>query len=216
MSHPIFNPQATVFIVDDDASVLSGLSRLVRSAGLNVHTFSSAEAFFKTATFSSNQPICLLVDLQMPDMGGLEVQSRLRHHPSQCAIIFISGNGDIPSTVQAMKHGAVTFLQKPCDATALLQAIHEALQKHEQVILNRNRVGDVRKRIASLSDRELEVMTWVITGALNKQIACELDIVEKTVKVHRARVLEKMRVSSVAELVRLCDLVGIKPAVPSP
>ena len=212
MSHP----NATVFIVDDDAAVLTGLSRLVRSLGMKAQTFASAEEFFKTATFSANQPICLLVDLQMPGMGGLEVQSRLRHHPSQCPIIFISGNGDIPSTVQAMKHGAVTFLQKPCDDTLLLQAINEAILQHEQVIRNRGREGDVRERIASLSERELEVMTWVITGALNKQIAGALDIVEKTVKVHRARVLEKMRVNSVAELVRLCDLVGIKPATPSP
>lgn len=202
----------TVFIVDDDTSVLNGLSRLVRSAGMTAQAFSSASEFLSSAVFPESSACCLVVDLQMPTMGGLELQSQFRRHPEKCPVIFISGNGDIPSTVQAMKNGAVTFLQKPVDDTILLRAIQEALLQHERMIQNRSRKEDVRHRMASLSERELEVMRWVITGAINKHIASELSITEKTVKVHRSRVMEKMLATSVAELVRLCDLGGVKPA----
>jgi FixJ family two-component response regulator len=148
----------------------------------------------------------------MPGIGGLELQRELAADPAPCPVIFISGNGDIPATVQAMKQGAVTFLSKPFDHDELLQAIHEAVTRQRDLLATTSRVGEVRRRIGLLSGRESEVMAWVISGALNKQIAGELGIVEQTVKVHRARVMEKMQVVSVAELVRLCDLAGFKPA----
>ncbi len=202
----------TVYIVDDDPSVLTGLSRLVRSAGMQALPFRSAEEFLRSTKAPFTHPACLVLDLQMPGISGLDLQQHLRRHPAQCPIIFISGNADIPSTVRAMKHGAITFLQKPFDDSDLLQALQEALKQHEQVLKHQGRQLEIQRKIDSLTEREREVMSWVITGALNKQIAAGLGIVEQTVKVHRARVLEKMEVTSVAELVRLCHLVDIAPA----
>jgi FixJ family two-component response regulator len=149
---------------------------------------------------------------RMPGIGGLELQRELAADPSPCPVIFISGDGDIPTTVQAMKQGAVTFLPKPFDQDDLLKAIDEALNRQRELLATTSRVSAVRDRIESLSGREREVMAWVISGALNKQIAGELGIVEQTVKVHRARVMEKMRVVSVADLVRLCDTAGFQSA----
>lgn len=202
----------TVFIVDDDASVLRSLARLVRQAGYEAHTFSSAEEFLTTRTTPSSHPACLVVDLTMPGLSGLGLQQKLSASPTSCPVIFISGNGTIQTTVEAMKQGAVTFLSKPFDDEDLLQAIAEALAKHRQVLAHGAQVQAIRERICLLTERERAVMVWVITGALNKQIAGHLGIVEKTVKVHRARVMEKMRVTSVAELVRLCDAAGFAAA----
>ncbi|MEO7098620.1 MAG: response regulator [Luteolibacter sp.] len=203
----------TVFIVDDDASVLRSLSRLARQADYEPSTFSSAEEFLDSQTAPPQHPACLVLDLGMPGLGGLELQRKLSDSPMSCPVIFISGNGNIPSTVQAMKQGAVTFLSKPFDQKDLLQAIREALEKHRQLLAAGEQLHAIRGRIEHLTGREQEVMAWVITGALNKQIAAYLKIAEKTVKVHRARVMEKMRAVSVAELVRLCDTAGFEPAV---
>ncbi len=205
----------TVFIVDDDASICRSLARLVRQAGLDGRTYPSAEAFLETHPAPPSRPACLVVDLQMPGLSGLELQQRLLESHSSCPVVFISGNGDIPSTVRAMRQGAVTFLTKPFDNNDLLRAIGEGLEMHRATLAAGQQVSGIRERMKLLTDRELEIMSWVITGALNKQIAAELNVVEKTVKVHRARVLEKMQAHSVAELVRLCALVGFAAAEPS-
>lgn len=206
----------TVFIVDDDPSVLRSLARLVRQAAYQARMFSSAEEFLASQAVPPSQPACLVLDLTMPGLSGLELQQRHSSSPTACPIIFISGNGTIPATVEAMKRGAVTFLSKPFDDMDLLQSIAEALTKHRQILADGAQVQAIRDRISLLTDREREVMAWVITGALNKQIAGQLGIVEKTVKVHRARVLQKMGVTSVAELVRLCAAVGFAAAQPPP
>ncbi len=203
----------TVFIVDDDSSVCRSLSRLVRSAGLEARTFASAEEFLEDARLEALQrPACLVLDLQMPGIDGLKLQRELSTRPAPWPVIFISGNGDIPLTVQAMKQGAVTFLTKPFEDEDLLQSIFEALEIHRSSLTSATHVNAVRHRMDSLTEREREVMAWVITGALNKQIAGHLGISEKTVKVHRGRVMEKMHIASVAELVRLCETAGFEPA----
>lgn len=203
----------TVYIVDDDASVRRSLSRLVRQAGMETLDFASAEEYLLSSEKPLQQPACLVVDLQMPGLSGLDLQSELARRANKRPVIFISGNADIPSTVQAMRQGAVTFLTKPFEPAELLRAIDEALEKCRIQLATDAGMNDIAGRVGELTDREREVMSWVITGALNKQIAAELGIVERTVKVHRARVMEKMRVVSVAELVRLCDAVAFAPAV---
>lgn len=205
----------TVFIVDDDPSVRRSLSRLVRQAGLDGQAYDSAEAFLEAQPAPPTRPACLVVDLQMPGLSGLDLQQRLGKSHASFPVIFISGNGDIPSTVKAMRQGAVTFLSKPFDNDDLLRAIAEGLEKHRASLISDRQVNLIRERMKELTERELEVMSWVITGALNKQIAAELNVVEKTIKVHRARVLEKMQAQSVAELVRQCALVGFAAAVPT-
>lgn len=202
----------TVYIVDDDSSVRRSLSRIVRQAGFDARDFASAEDFLAARPLSATSPACLVLDLQMPGIGGLELQRELAAGPAPCPVIFISGNGDIPATVQAMKQGAVTFLPKPFGHDDLLKSIGEAVDRQRELLAAASRVRAVRERIEALSGREREVMAWVISGALNKQIAAELGIVEQTVKVHRARVMEKMQVVSVAQLVRLCDLAGFESA----
>jgi FixJ family two-component response regulator len=206
----------TIFIVDDDASVLRSIARVVRQSGYEARTFASAEEFLSSAPLLPPQPACLVVDLTMPGIGGLELQRQLAATPGACPVIFISGNGTIPATVQAMKQGAVTFLSKPFDNEDLLRAIAEAVAQHRKSLSANEELHLIRQRLERLTDREREVMAWVITGALNKQIASQLGIVEKTVKVHRARVLEKMGVNSVAELVRRCAAVGFAAAQTPP
>lgn len=209
----VSTPSETIYLVDDDPSVRRSLSRLVRQAGYEDQAFDSAEAFLAACPASFGHPSCAVVDLQMPGLSGLELQQRIKDHPAPCPVIFISGHGDIPSSVQAMRQGAVTFLTKPFDDEALLRAISEGLASHRGLLATTARESAASGRIAKLSDREREVMAWVITGALNKQIAGHLDIVEQTVKVHRSRVMEKLGVVSVAELVRLCDAAGFKGAI---
>jgi FixJ family two-component response regulator len=203
---------ATVFIIDDDSSVCRFLSRLVRQAGLEAHAFPSAEEFLLTFPGPVTHPACLVLDLKMPGLGGLELQRELASNPAPCPVIFISGNGDIPSTVQAMRQGALTFLTKPFENADLLHAVDEALEEHRRLLASSSQIHSIRDRIAHLTEREREVMAWVITGALNKQIADELGIAIQTVKLHRGRVMEKMHVVSVAELVRLCDSAGFQAA----
>jgi FixJ family two-component response regulator len=202
----------TIFIVDDDASVLRSLSRLLRQADYEPLAFSSAEQFLESQAAPPQHPACLVLDLGMPGLGGLELQRRLSDGPAPCPVIFISGIGDIPSTVEAMKQGAVTFLPKPFDNEDLLRAIAEALEQHRKSLATGARLHAIWSHIRHLTEREREVMAWVITGALNKQIASYLGIAEKTVKVHRARVMEKMHAISVAELVRLCHEAGFQAA----
>jgi FixJ family two-component response regulator len=197
----------TVFLVDDDASVLKALSRLLRTRGYEVRPFASSPAFL--AEHDASIPGCAVFDVSMPGLDGLELQEVLTTGGSQRPVIFLTGKGDIPTSVRAMRAGAIDFLTKPVRDTDLLAAIARA-EKDDASTRNRNaELKSINARLALLTPRELEVMTHVITGRLNKQIAGDLGTVEKTIKVHRGRVMEKMGVRSVADLVRLAEKVGI-------
>lgn len=197
-------PAAKVYIVDDDASFRKSLSRLMRSYGIEVRLFDSATSLFAEDLTALEG--CIVLDVRMPGLSGLEAQDKLNQLNSAVPIIFLTGHGDIPMSVQAMKKGASDFLTKPVDEQVLLSAIHKALTDGK-------RAETIRARLRTLTTREYEVMRHVISGELNKQIGADLDIVEKTVKVHRARMMEKMGVHSVAELVRLCAEAGVAPAM---
>lgn len=197
----------TVCLVDDDPSVLKALDRLLRSAGYRVEAFACPEAFL--SAYDREQAGCLLLDLTMPGMSGMEVQQRLNEAGAQLPIVFLTGQGDIPTSVRAIKDGAVDFLTKPVVDEALFAAIREALAKNAADRLSRVELALIRRRLVSLTPRELEVLKHVVAGKLNKQIAGELGTVEKTIKVHRARVMQKMKAKSLVELVRLAERVGI-------
>jgi FixJ family two-component response regulator len=193
----------TVFVVDDDPSVLRGLERLLRAAEYAVETFASARAFLESAPV--DRPGCVVVDLRMPELSGLDLQEELSRRGFPLPLIFLTGHGDVPSSVRAMKGGAVDFLSKPCDETDLLAAVERALARDSEARAARTEGEAVRARFAALTPREHEVCLLVAKGLLNKQIAAELGTSEKTVKVHRGRVMEKLGADSVADLVRLVD-----------
>lgn len=195
-----------VFVVDDDASVRKALARLVQSAGYQVTVFESAEQFLHDA--SPDAGACLVLDVRMPGLDGMELQKQLEARGITIPIIFITGHGDIPMSVRAMKAGAIDFLAKPFEDHILLDAIQSATARYEETKQAKAEIAQVQSRIESLTPREREVMSLVITGMLNKQIAYQLDISEKTIKVHRARVMDKMQAGSVAELVRLAEKVA--------
>jgi FixJ family two-component response regulator len=196
-----------VFVVDDDPSVRKGLTRLLHSSGYAVETFASAREFLAREPHPG--PSCLVLDVRMPGLTGLELQERLVAGGRRMSIVFVTGHVDVPKSVQAMKAGAVDLLTKPVDAEDLIAAVHRCLAKSAQDLSAETRVAEVQRRVKSLTAREMEVFALVVTGMLNKQIAGALGIGEKTVKVHRARVMDKMRAGSVAELVRLADTVGV-------
>ncbi|MBM2805647.1 MAG: DNA-binding response regulator [Deltaproteobacteria bacterium] len=203
------SPQPIVFLVDDDASVRRALTRLIKSAGhQQVQGFASAQAFLD-AKPQWVGPACLVLDIRMPGVSGLDLQSELLASNSILPIIFITGHGDIPMSVKAMKAGAVDFLPKPVGEKTLLPAIEQALARASRQRAEAAELQDIRRRLDSLTPREREVMGLVVTGMLNKRVAYELGTVEKTIKVHRARVMEKMEVGSLAELVRLAERLGI-------
>ena len=195
-----------VFVVDDDPDVLKSLARVLRSAGLAVAAFNSASDFLKQ--HDPRAAGCLVLDVAMPGLNGLELQQALTDKGSAIPIIFLTGRGDIPMSVQAMKGGAVDFLTKPIHDEDLLKAVHIALEKDRIERQTRAELDEIQERLATLTPREREVLTHVVSGQLNKQIANDLGTVEKTIKVHRARVMEKMKVNSVAELVRLTERLG--------
>jgi FixJ family two-component response regulator len=197
-----------VFIVDDDDAVRRALARLLGAAGYRVETFASARAFMERGQIDTG-PACLILDVQLPDASGLELQHALQASYDTLPIIFITGHGDIPMTVSAMKAGATDFLAKPVSETALLEAIDAALERSVHALANRGEIDAIQRRLDRLTPREREVLVLVVHGWLNKQVAIELGTVEKTVKVHRARVMEKMGANSLAELVRLSDKAGI-------
>lgn len=182
----------TVFIVDDDESVLGGLSRLVRSIGMNAETFASASEFLGRGPAEGN--CCIVLDLYMPGMGGMQLQDELSRMDYSPPIIFLTAHGDVPASVRTMKNGAVDFLQKPVEERDLLRAIEDALAKDRRLRSEQTVVREIRARLDTLTPRELEVLRYVIGGALNKQIAFELGIAEKTVKIHRGRMTKKMQV----------------------
>ena len=202
--------EAVVFVIDDDASVRKAMRRLLQSTGHQVEVYSSAEEFLQRPHYDG--PGCLILDVQMPGLTGIELQASLAKAGYFFPIIFVSGHSDIPISVKAMKAGAVDFLTKPFKDAALLEAVRVSLRKDGEARALREEGRSIQQRLQTLTEREREVLRWVIGGLLNKQIAYELGIGEKTVKVHRARVMQKMQSESVAELVRLVTKVGIVPA----
>lgn len=204
-------PMFTVFIVDDDAGVVKGLARLLRANEYDVQTFTSPEEFL--SRHDAALPGCALLDVSMPGIDGLELQRALSagtgsHRP----IVFLTGKGDVPTSVQAMKAGAVDFLTKPADDKAILAAIARAKREDNKARCDFAERAAIGRRVAALTPREREVLEHVVTGRLNKQIAGDLGTVEKTIKVHRSRMMAKMGVRTVADLVRLAERVGIGPA----
>jgi FixJ family two-component response regulator len=198
---------ATIAIVDDDPGVREGLSSLMRSAGWQVETFASAQEFM--ARPGVEAPSCLVLDLQLPGLSGLDLQKRMAEVGVEIPIVFLTGHGNIPDSVQAMKAGAVEFLTKPFDEQDLLQAIQEAIERDRRTRQQHADIRDLQNRHQSLTAREQEVMQQVISGLLNKQIASELNITEFTVKIHRGRVMHKMHAESLADLVRMAESLGI-------
>jgi RNA polymerase sigma factor (sigma-70 family) len=202
-------PIPMIFVVDDDPSVRKSLERLMKSVGFKVETFVSAEEFLQRKPYSG--PSCLVLDVRMPGLSGIDLQKELAQKEISLPIVFITGHGDIPMSVKAMKDGAVDFLPKPFDEKDLLSAIDQAIDRDVQSRKQQIEKAIIQRRLDTLTPREYQVLRWLITGMLNKQIAYELGITEKTVKVHRSRVMRKMGIVSVAELVRLAQKVEITP-----
>jgi FixJ family two-component response regulator len=199
---------AIVAIVDDDASVREGLQSLIRSAGWRVETFVSAQDFLGRR--GAEPPSCLILDLQLPGLSGLDLQKQMAEIGLEIPIVFLTGHGNIPASVQAMKAGAVEFLTKPLDEPKLLQAIQEAIESDRRTRQQHAEMRELRERYESLTAREQQVMQEVVSGRLNKQIAAELNITEFTVKIHRGHVMRKMRADSLADLVRMAESLGIR------
>ncbi len=202
---------SVVHVVDDDTSFLTAISRLLRASGFLVKTYSSAHEFLEQR--DADTPGCVLADLQMPKMNGLDLQSALAQTPNPLPILFLTGHGDIPSGVRAMRGGAEDFLEKRAPKKKLFDAVTRAFARDAREREERARRRELRARFDALSERELEVLSHVVRGRLNKQIAGDLGIHERTVKLHRTAITRKLRVQSVAELTRLTQEAGIFPSV---
>lgn len=206
MRGTVSNARPTIFVVDDDAAVRDALKLLLRSVGQAVETYSSGQEFIDA--YSEDRPGCLVLDIRMPGMSGLELQQKLNERHSILPIIFITGHGDVPMAVEAMQAGAVDFIQKPFRDQDLIDRINQALEKDSN---NRAALGernDIRRRLETLTPREREVLDLVVHGKANKVIAGDLKLSQRTVEIHRARVMEKMQASSLAHLVRMVLEVG--------
>jgi FixJ family two-component response regulator len=201
------NPAGTVFIVDDDASFLRSLSRLLSAVGYTVQTFESAQEFLNR--LSPEMSGCVVADLQMPGLNGLELQKALKLSANPLPVIFLTGQGDIPTTVMAMRGGAVDYLVKRAPKEELLAAVQQAFEHGAKERRQREHLRGLRRRFDQLSQRELEVLERVVLGWMNKQIAADLNIIERTVKLHRTNLTRKLGVQSVAELTRLVDEAGL-------
>lgn len=202
------NPDAIVWVVDDDASVREALESLIRSAGLRVETLASADEFLACPRVEA--PSCLVLDVRMPRLSGLDLQKRMAEINLQIPIVFITGHGDVRTSVRAMKAGAVEFLTKPFDDQDLLEAIQQAIKRDREARQHQAELGELRARYESLTPREREVMGRVVSGLLNKQVAAELGTSEITIKVHRAQVMHKMHAGSLADLVRMSEKLEIR------
>lgn len=199
-----------VFIVDDSSSVRKAMQRMLEASGIRAEAFESAQAFLEA--FDPDACGCLVLDVRMPGMGGLELQDSLAARGCALPIVFLTGHGSIEMGVQAMKHGAADFLTKPVERDRLIAAVQGAFEKSRAANKERTSLHSIEQRLASLTAREREVLEHLICGKLNKQVAFDLGTVEKTIKVHRSRIMQKMQVRSVAELVRLCHAAGVEPA----
>ena len=197
----------TVYVVDDDPEVLKAIERLLQSVGLNVATFSSPQQFLER--HDRNAPGCLVLDLALPGLSGLELQRALEQQASLLPIVFLTGRGDIASSVQAMKRGAADFLTKPVDDAELMAAIQTALARDHELRRVRMERDRIARRLATLTERERQVLERIVAGRLNKQIAAELGTVEKTIKFHRANLMRKMGVRVIADLVKLAERAGV-------
>jgi FixJ family two-component response regulator len=203
-------PNPTIFIIDDDSSMRRALSYLLQSAGYKVETYSSAEKFLQRDPYDGVG--CILLDVRMPGLSGMDLQEKLMRPDYMMPIIFLTGHGELSMGVHAMKKGAVDFLTKPCDDGQLLAAVNRAIEKDMQARGSYKQKQEIRRRIELLTPRENEILRYVITGLLNKQIAASLGIAEPTVKIHRGRIMEKLRAESVADLVRMAGKAGIEPS----
>jgi FixJ family two-component response regulator len=198
--------EPTVFIVDDDLSVRRSTERLIRAAGLKVQTFTSAREFLKQPPAPG--PACLVLDVRMPGLSGMDLQRELKQAGIHIPIVFITGHGDIPMSVRAMKAGAVEFLTKPFRSRSLLDAVRAAIERERSAYQEQSETGELRQRYEQLTPREREVMALVARGLLNKQVASELATTERTIKFHRANIMQKMHAESLADLVRMTEKLG--------
>jgi FixJ family two-component response regulator len=209
-SLPMATAKPIVFVVDDDAWVRESLETLIQDAGWQPETFATAQEFLdRPRTFT---PSCLVLDISLPGINGLELQRRVAFERAEMPIIFITGYGDVPMTVGAMKAGAVEFLTKPFNDGVLLKAIHQALERSRLTLGLQAEIQELQSRYASLTPRERDVMALVVSGLLNKQVAGDLGITESTVKAHRGQVMQKMKANSVADLVKMTERLHQRPA----
>ena len=199
--------ESKIFLIDDDKEIRTGISLLLKSIGYNIESFTSVSEFLENAYHSG--PGCILLDIFLGAETGLEMQSKIEIKFETLPIIYITGQGNIPMSVQAMKKGAINFLQKPVDEQQLFNAIEEALRKSSEMVLEQNHILKIKSLLNKFTPREYEIFQLVLTGMLNKQIAAELNITEHTVKLHRGKITEKLGVKSVAEMVRLAQKINL-------